>query len=38
MGIVGSAVAAGVSGGTRASQQVQPVLVEEGREVIFMMN
>ncbi|MDR1417269.1 MAG: conjugative transposon protein TraM [Prevotellaceae bacterium] len=38
MGIIGSAVAAGVSGGTRASQQAQPVLVEEGREVIFMMN
>jgi hypothetical protein len=38
MGIVGSAVAAGVSGGARASQQVQPVLVEEGREIIFMMN
>lgn len=38
MGIVGSAVTAGVSGGVRASQQVQPVLIEEGREVIFMIN
>jgi hypothetical protein len=38
VGIVGDAVAAGVSGGVRASQQVQPVLVEEGRELIFMMN
>jgi hypothetical protein len=38
MGIVGSAVASGVSGGARASQQIQPVLIEEGREIIFMMN
>jgi len=36
LGIVGSAVASGVSSGTRASQQAKPVLLEEGRELLFI--
>jgi hypothetical protein len=37
-GIIGGAIADGISSGVRASQQVQPVLVEEGREMFFVMN
>ncbi|GHT17835.1 hypothetical protein AGMMS4956_21360 [Bacteroidia bacterium] len=38
LGIIGAGVAGGVRSGTRAAQQRQPVLVEEGRELIFMTN
>ena len=36
MGIVGSAVASGINSGARASQQIKPVLLEEGRELLFI--
>ncbi|GHV64522.1 hypothetical protein FACS1894199_02970 [Bacteroidia bacterium] len=38
LGVVGAAVSSGVRAGTRTAQQKQPVLVEEGRELIFMSN
>lgn len=36
LGIVGSAVASGISGGTRTAQSRKPVLLEEGRELLFI--
>jgi len=36
LGVVGRAVSSGISSGTRASQQVKPVLLEEGRELLFI--
>ncbi|MDR1226825.1 MAG: conjugative transposon protein TraM [Prevotellaceae bacterium] len=36
LGIVGSAVASGISGGTRTAQNRKPALLEEGRELLFI--
>jgi hypothetical protein len=36
VGVIGNAVSRGVTSGVQAGTQKKPVLVEEGREILFM--